>query len=564
MRVFLLLGLGLSLSMAHMACGSSDEPSKTTTTTSSSASAGGAGGVGGAGGAGGSTPAPTICATEMLDERPFDTTGPFGFKRHDIADDFTLPLLGGSEWTLSEEWTGCESYLLLTNARAKSALDDASLWEQDLDELVSKSPLNAHYFFVAARTKASAEQELADMQERIDGLLATLEPTLQEHWKDRLHVVAQHYSDLDGWLKTLLSGFGLGGVAIDRAQQVRTLGSFADVNRYKSSLNMAGKWPWESNLAYATHEVRQYNYEAKRAATMAAEPALTVVTASEGTALQGKTEIDVTFPDAATMAGFDTLQIDLVMDCPDPDKGEFGNCGAWDYLSYIHLLDKDAVTWIEMSRFITTYHREGHYLVEATAMLAHLLDGGARKIRFDASSQKYLTRIDFRFSNRAKGYGPKQIVKLFAGGDFNSGYNDKYTPIDVPIPQSAKRVELWAVITGHGHSNTKFNCSEFCQHQHEFTIDGKLHLEDHPDVGDNESCIAQIENGIVPNQGGTWWFGRGGWCPGQQVDPWIVDVTADVTPGQTATVSYKGLYKGQTPPDGAGNIRMSSYLVIHE
>jgi hypothetical protein len=69
---------------------------------------------------------------------------------------------------------------------------------------------------------------------------------------------------------------------------------------------------------------------------------------------------------------------------------------------------------------------------------------------------------------------------------------------------------------------------------------------------------------MVPNQGGTWWFGRGGWCPGQQVDPWVVDVTADVTPGETVTLSYEGKLNGNTPPDNAGKIRMNSWLVIYE
>jgi hypothetical protein len=48
------------------------------------------------------------------------------------------------------------------------------------------------------------------------------------------------------------------------------------------------------------------------------------------------------------------------------------------------------------------------------------------------------------------------------------------------------------------------------------------------------------------------------------VPPYVVDVTKDVTPGQTATVSYEGLLGGSTPPDGTGNIVMTSYLVIYE
>ena len=68
---------------------------------------------------------------------------------------------------------------------------------------------------------------------------------------------------------------------------------------------------------------------------------------------------------------------------------------------------------------------------------------------------------------------------------------------------------------------------------------------------------------MVPNQWGTWWFGRGGWCPGQQVDPWVVDVTDEVTPGMPATVEYRGLFGGADPTDGHGNIDMISYLTVY-
>ena len=70
---------------------------------------------------------------------------------------------------------------------------------------------------------------------------------------------------------------------------------------------------------------------------------------------------------------------------------------------------------------------------------------------------------------------------------------------------------------------------------------------------------------MVPNQGGTWWFGRGGWCPGQQVEPDVIDVTDAVTPGTTVTVNYQAMLNGSmTIPDGSGNIVLSSYLVVYE
>ena len=35
----------------------------------------------------------------------------------------------------------------------------------------------------------------------------------------------------------------------------------------------------------------------------------------------------------------------------------------------------------------------------------------------------------------------------------------------------------------------------------------------------------QVEEGGIPNEHGTWHFGRNGWCDGQNVRPWVVDVT---------------------------------------
>jgi hypothetical protein len=499
--------------------------------------------------------------------RAFDGAGPYGILRHDVAEDFAVPLFDGSEWRLSAAWSGCESYVFVPSARSNSALDPTSIWERDVDVLVTKSPPNVHYFFVASRAPADAVAETTAMQGRIEAALAVLDPAAAEHWRARLHVVQRHASELDGWVRDLLAGMGQAGFGIDRRQRIRLLGLFADVNRFNQALQNAMEWPWESNLGYAAYEARHYEAEeAREAALEGFAGELTVVAPWEGEVLADTAETDVTLPDAATMATFDTFEIDLTMDCPDPNGAEFGNCGAWDYLSHIYVLDGDGMTWHELGRFITTYHREGRYVVDATPMLVHLRDGGTKTIRFIVSPpwnpQAYLTTMRFRFGNAQKGRTPAEATFLFGGGDFNSGYNATFQPIDVPIPATAVHVELWSIITGHGGATQ--NCAEFCRHQHEMTVNGAVYLKDHPTVGMLEGCVSEIDNGMTPNQGGTWWYGRGGWCPGQQVEPWVVDVTADVTPGGMATVSYRGLLNGNEPPDNAGNIVMSSWLVVYE
>jgi hypothetical protein len=513
-------------------------------------------------------PKPPHCEWLGLPVADFNTEGPFGVKRHDVADDFTFYPMVGDSWVLSENWTGCDTYVFITNARPLSKLNTVTIWSQDLDGLLQGSPKNVHYFFVATTQAGGAMAFLENMQIQVETLLNQLPAADADHWKDRLHVAGGHISNFPNWLKNGLSGdSGYYGIGIDRHQRVRTLGSFADVTRYVQALNDAGEWPWENNMAYAAHEVRWYNAEIIRDAELATHDNLTLVTPWEKEVLKHWVEKEVEFPDAETMATYDSFMIDLTMDCADPEKGEFGNCGAWDYLSHLKLKKLgDEGGYIELARFITTYHREGRYVVDATPLLSYLREGGTRTIRFDISpewnQQAYLTTLHFRFRTASQDVSPAATTFLFGGGGFNADYNSKYEPQEVEIPASATKVEVWAIITGHGMDTD--NCAEFCDHHHKFTVNGSDFMKTHPEVGNQVGCIAAIENGMTPNQGGTWWFGRGGWCPGQQVEPFVADVTDAVVPGEAATITYEGTYKGVTPQGNYGNINMSSFLVVYE
>lgn len=225
----------------------------------------------------------------------------------------------------------------------------------------------------------------------------------------------------------------------------------------------------------------------------------------------------------------------------------------------------------EIGRWITSYARGGHWLMDASPLLSMVKDGGDRTIRFQ-SSYGYGNTLNFHFSNQDKGGSATQAVPLFNGGSFNQDYNSQYEPLEIEIPSDATRVELYAVISGHGWGADLENCAEFCNHTHHFSVNGTEYVKDHPEAGDSRGCIDQISLGTTPNQYGTWPFGRGGWCPGMQVDPWIVDVTDSVQKGQVNTITYQGLFNGidyvpQASNSGQGfgaNINMKSYLVISQ
>jgi len=511
---------------------------------------------------------PTYCEGLGESDRMFDADGPYGTTRWLTAEDFTIETIDRVEWTLSEQWTGCDSYAFIPDNLIYSSLNGANLWEDGVAQLIEMSPPNAHYFFISQRSSnGEAEPILQAMAERIEDTLSELGDDDAAWWADRLHVVRGRLGAREDWLPAAMAA-GRPGFTIDRFQRIREIGSLADVERFSSALQAAGQWPWENNLAYVANELRYFEYEAERQDTLDAQEDVTIVRPFSGEVLGLRAKTYVTLPDAEAMAEFDTLEIDLQMWCPDQVAMETGNCGAWDYLSHIYIRDAETKsTWYEVARFITTYHRAGRYLVDASPLLAKLSKSGRWEVRYEISPpwnpQAYLTEMEFRFSNQGKGMRPSEAtVQLWDGKGFNENYNVDREPITADIPATARKVEIWALITGHGGDTA--NCAEFCNHQHEWTIGDDVFFHEHDTIGNDVACRDAIDEGTVPNQSGTWWFGRGGWCPGQHVIPVVFDVTDSVTPGAEATVTYRGLFNGSTPPANAGNIRMTSWLVIYE
>ncbi len=548
--------------------------------------------------------APPACEVAGLSPTSF-ASGPYGAHRGELADDFTVPLTDGSSWSLKEHWTGCESFVVLTDQTTVSSTDASAAFgvARDLAQLVKLSPPNVHYFFLAARGSATSGATIAAEDAAVQALLATLSDADVAHWKDHLHVIAQEAGSLGAWFAKPIASYLQFGLTIDPRQRIHGIGTLADVRRPD------GSW-FGNNVSFAAYEALYANTDAVASDALDAEGGTTLTLFDEGLAhanadgttgtsgtLSQWAEADATLPSAAQMAGFDTLEVEVTQRCPKPDVHELNNnCGAWDYLAFLSVaplatagadagsdagvLDADLEAGadaadaapappsnVEIARFITSYHRETHWVVDATPMLSELKSGGLRRFHWEFAPswnvQPTNTTVSLHLSSKKKGYRPTQAIALFTGGPFDSKYDTGRAPVSATIPATAKRVELWAVITGHG-SDPATNCAEFCNHHHEFTIGGAVYAHDFPMAATQLGCVSDTANLMTPNQAGTWWYGRGGWCPGAPVIPWSVDVTKDAAPGSTVSVSYRALLKGATPPDGTGNIDMTSYLVIYE
>jgi len=157
-----------------------------------------------------------------------------------------------------------------------------------------------------------------------------------------------------------------------------------------------------------------------------------------------------------------------------------------------------------------------------------------------------------------------KVLPLWGGGTFDSLYNTRNHDITFRPPSGTDQVTLVTVITGHGYDLVNKQCAEFCVTSHHFSINGASnHTVTYQDAGTPEGCANHVADGVEPNEHGTWKYGRMGWCDGQEVRPWIQDVTADVDLTAMNRIAYVGTFNGSAPmeTETPGYIMASMYLV---
>src|SRR5207253_1864449 len=116
----------------------------------------------------------------------------------------------------------------------------------------------------------------------------------------------------------------------------------------------------------------------------------------------------------------DTMELDLGMWCKDHQET---NCAEWDYIQDLVLCERSGGSegpdggvpcsqGTIIGRFITTYHREGRWVVDVSPLLAEVRDGGPRSLHYNS---QYLNSLDIRLSNSHKGGHPSSSVPLWNG-----------------------------------------------------------------------------------------------------------------------------------------------------
>jgi hypothetical protein len=216
------------------------------------------------------------------------------------------------------------------------------------------------------------------------------------------------------------------------------------------------------------------------------------------------------------------------------------SAGRWDYTMRVFVVRNHGDSErIEIGRFITPYggwYREPWrhtWTMDVTPFACLLHDSVDVRVEYDGYSQGSLFSLDFDLVEGKPPYTPYRVEKLWDGafiyGDSAKPISKTLTPGKVLIDPDADIVLLRIFTTGHGFGTD--GAAEFTDKTHHIAIDGTTRFTQHlwrTDCG---------QNPLYP-QAGTWYYSRGGWCPGDIVRPWDFNITEYVKAGDTAKIAY--------------------------
>ena len=243
----------------------------------------------------------------------------------------------------------------------------------------------------------------------------------------------------------------------------------------------------------------------------------------------------ITLPTNEELSNYSGLSVELLRGCPDANMNySDAGCDDYDRKAYLFICDADETNCFEIARWITPFDRQPHHLTDITPFISALRPGGDKVFKFQEDGwPNSLLTLKLRLYNDSNQSGntPYQMIPIWNGTvQFNPEYDDNRPPASFFVPENASKVEFVSYITGHGWGdNTCYNCCEFCNSRHIFTTNGgTFNFDiDFPNANLNTYCMSTeaISNGTIPNQYGTWGYGRARWCPGQNVKPFITDIT---------------------------------------
>jgi len=242
-----------------------------------------------------------------------------------------------------------------------------------------------------------------------------------------------------------------------------------------------------------------------------------------------------------------------------------GDCDPWDRIGYLQVLHDTGETDttgapirepFEIARVITPYDITGGsrpgtcaWELDVTDYKSLLHDEVLLRNYIESwigGQRGWLVTIDFAFIEGDRQLEPYRVVNLWnryytVFGDPARPVEATLQPLAIPLDDETIAAKVRVITTGHGQGNTQ-NCAEFCAKQHTIVANGTPFAH----------TLWRADCNVNPcsPQGGTWALPRAGWCPGDKVSPWDVDVTGVISSGGTLNADYDiDAYENLCRPD---------------
>ena len=259
---------------------------------------------------------------------------------------------------------------------------------------------------------------------------------------------------------------------------------------------------------------------------------------------------------------YDTALLTVDLNCPNQ------KCDWWDRSGNLSLRD-DSGRVYELMRFKTPYRVGATWVLDISDFLP-LLNGRKKFGLFidtwvgpgHPQGDGWLVSADLVFTKEGRARKAVEVIPVFDPS--NVRYGDPHTEAmlsaTVESGRGYKSARLRSYVTGHGQGNSE-NCAEFCPKNHTFSFGES----DQTVLVWRDNCDQTVTKGT---QKGTWIYSRAGWCPGDKVDPVILDI--ENLPHGSIPISWKpepyindydGEYDGNqnTPP----YYMISTYLILY-
>lgn len=261
-------------------------------------------------------------------------------------------------------------------------------------------------------------------------------------------------------------------------------------------------------------------------------------------------QIDVALSFPPAELAYESITLEITLGCPN------GLCDWWDRKGFIGIVEdpgSEQERILEVARFMTPYRVGAQHVIDVSELRPLLAGDVTLRVFIDTwvgpghqNGDGWLVTARFDFVGGAPERVPIAVLPIWdlrtvEYGDPNLPISDSVPEASIEIPSEADAVSLRSIITGHGQGNLD-NCAEFCPRSHGFMIAGQPFVRE---IWRDNCAETPVEG-----QQGTWQYPRAGWCPGAEVIPWIEDVSAALTPGESVSVIYDvQAYENSCRPD---------------